>query len=56
MLLYKLGLLGAEVKSLETTGGLRMSLNDGGIMHLLLSGNTLKLMCNIDFVEKYSPC
>ncbi len=44
-LLTDLGFVNAELNNVDTTDGLRMSLNDGRIVHLRPSGNAPELRC-----------
>ncbi|MEH8120990.1 phosphomannomutase [Aeromonas veronii] len=47
-LLVKLGFNNVQVMSADTTDGLRLSLNDGHIIHLRPSGNAPELRCYVE--------
>lgn len=52
-LLVKLGFAGSSVSHVDITDGLRMTLNDGRVMHLRPSGNAPELRC---YAESYDAC
>ena len=47
-LLVKLGFNDVQVMSANTTDGLRLSLNDGCIIHLRPSGNAPEMRCYVE--------